>query len=1085
MFTTYSASAGSGKTTHLVADFIALCFKHDSRNLSQARPDTGTFRRILAITFTNNAAAEMKERIIQTLDEFAFTPFDGMKSRSQAIYQMVVDKLFQSDREDADSIAAFMRRESLELLRNILYDYARFSLSTIDSFFQRVIRSAALSLNLNLNYSVQIDLNEFFIQAIDQLLNELTAGGELSKKLVFMLNNSMEDSGNLKVDKELRQVLDILYANAEKNYDYLQIMQTFAPEEYRKTISKWRNIRKETPDKLRNAIKDIAAEGQRHIDNLQGLNFQKPTLGNWFKKVMEDPIANFEPDIEVFVNEKTGSYFKKMTLTGDEQARADAEMPGIIDCFNQIRDIQKQYRTEYLDACLLLKNADKLLLLFDLKQKMDEIKEQRNIFILSESNTFIYDHIKGKDTPELFDRIPYTHYFIDEFQDTSDLQWKDLKPLIANKALSSNGQVTLFGDVKQAIYRFRNGEADLFYNLIDYTRLKSDPDLAAVSPESYENESLDYNFRSSAPVIRFNNTFFERYSQDLGLSHFYSDVEQKIMKERPGLVEVFVAGVENPDEKKKKTDQETKTHYSPTQRTCQRQDKNVEAFCKDTDGLATEDIEVLRAVADALSRGYDFGDIAILYAGNDKNTRMANLLMELGYPVVTEKSLVLSASPAVNLIIQVLRWLTQPDDRVAQTTILHHVAKQKNKETDLNQALLNLPDLQFQKLMKDIQGEEMPPEWKSEPLFPLVKKIIHFFDLDASQDPFIVDFENVVLQYIQDRNGEPSQFLAWWQMLTDTNMMFSLTLPTDVNAIKISTIHKSKGLEYPVVILPYRSTTKRAHSTWIITPDQHVAYIPLTQKDCIGSSFEALYEDEVQRMELDTLNLLYVAHTRAGDMLYVVTENTKIGYGHILYDLILKNERETTPSDPLHFTCDPEDSRIHYAGQPDWRKKSSTESPKAPITPPIKTSPFSIGAISNLINTDTQNSQQLTGTAVHDFLAHIEQFPQSMEEVEPLITHMEEAQQQRLREVFQKILENEELRPCFAPGVQALNETTIVDCEGVEHRPDRVVILPDKVMVIDYKTGKRHDSYQEQVDEYCNLLREMGYRNVTGRILYI
>ncbi|MBO4503737.1 MAG: UvrD-helicase domain-containing protein [Bacteroidales bacterium] len=1083
MFTTYSASAGSGKTTHLVADYIALCFKHDSRDLSQAHPDTGTFRRILAITFTNNAAAEMKERIVQTLEEIAFTPFDKMKSRSQAIYKMVVDKLFKPGRGTAADISAFMQRESLELLRSIIYDYARFSLSTIDSFFQRVIRSAALSLNLNLNYSVQIDLNEFFIQAIDQLLTELTAGSELSKKLVFMLNNSMEDSGNLKVDKELRQVLDILYANAEKNYDYLQIMQTFAPEEYRKTILTWRNARKEIPDKLRNAIRDIAAEGQRHIDNLQGLNFQKPTLGNWFKKVMEDPIANFETDIEVFVNEKTGSYFKKMTLTGDEQARVDAEMPGIIDCFNQIRDIQKKYRTEYLDACLLLKNADKMLLLFDLKQKMDAIKEQRNIFILSESNTFIYDHIKGKDTPELFDRIPYTHYFIDEFQDTSDLQWKDLKPLIVNKALATNGQVTLFGDVKQAIYRFRNGEADLFYNLIDYGRLKNDPDLAVVSSDNYENECLDYNFRSSTPVIRFNNTFFEQYSRILELSHFYSDVEQKIHKERPGLVEVFMAGDDSPAEKKESSKE--KATYVPTQRTCQHQDMHVEAFCKGTSGLTTEDIEVLRAVADALSRGYDYGDIAILYAGNDKNTRMANLLMNLGYPVVTEKSLVLSASPAVNLIIQVLRCLIQPNDRVAQTTILHHVARQNNKETDLNQALLNFSDLQFQKLMKEIHGKEMPLDWKSEPLFPLVKKIIHFFDLDATQDPFIVDFENIVLNYIQDRNGEPAQFLSWWQMLLDTDKMFSLTLPTDINAIKVSTIHKSKGLEYPVVILPYKSTTKRAHSIWTITSDHHVAYIPMTKKDCIGSSFEALYEEEMRHLELDTLNLLYVAHTRAGDMLYVITENTASGYGHILHDLILRNERETTPSDPLHFTCDPQDSHVHYTGQPDWRKKRASEKLGTPVTPPIKTSPFSIGAISKFIDTDAQSKQQLAGTAIHDFLAHLEQFPQNMEDVEPLITHLEETQQQRLREAFQKILENEELRPCFAPGVQALNETTIVDCEGVEHRPDRVVMLPDRVVVIDYKTGKQHDSYQQQVDQYCNLLRGMGYQNVTGRILYI
>lgn len=1076
MFTTYSASAGSGKTTHLVADYISLCFAFDSRDVSQARSDTGLFRKILAITFTNNAAAEMKERIVQTLHEFAFKPADGLSPRAKAIYRMVVDQLFSSKKASQEEIDAFMRRESLELLRSILYDYARFSLSTIDSFFQRVIRSAALSLNLNLNYSVQIELNEFFVQAIDQLLNELSAGTELSHKLLFLLENSMEDSGNLNVDRELRQVLNILYDNIDKNYDYLQRLRTVAPAQFRETISSWRIRRKELPDVIRAAVKDVAAEGQAHIDNL-GFSFNSTTLNKWFEKVMEDPIKYYKTDFEEFINEKTGTYFRK-ELTADKQMRADAELPAIIDCFNRVRDIQTPLRREYLDIGLVLVNAFKLSLLFDLQEKMKEIKTRRNIMILSESNMFIYEHIKGKDMPEIFDRIPFGHFFIDEFQDTSDLQWRDLKPLIVNKALATSGHVTLFGDVKQAIYRFRNGDVELFYNLIDYNRLKKDRDLAAVGPDGYENRRLEYNFRSTAPVIRFNNAFFGQYSRVLGLEDYYSDVEQLIMKPKPGLVEIYLAdGGETGEEL-----------TADTPRAGQHRDEQIETYISaHLQDLKPEDREVLRAVGDALARGYDYGDIAILYSGNDKCTRIANLLLDMGFPVVTERSLVLSASSSVNLIIQTIKYLLQPNDLVAQTTILHALAKVKGNAEVLPQKLLSLSSSNFHDLMQELYGLDIPCHWISQPLFVLVKNIIRFYQLDQTGDPFIVDFENIVLDYLKNRNGEPAQFLQWWQMLLETDQMFSLTLPSDLNAIKVSTIHKSKGLEYPVVIFPYAKGSNRLHPTWTITPDQQVAYIPL-KKECIDSSFEDLYHAEVRNSRLDELNLLYVAHTRAGDMLYVITaaQGSEEGYGDAMLSLIRQKEAgaEAGDADELRFTQDETYPMLYYAGDMQWRKQQTDKPVVVPIVPEIRTSSFTMHSVANIISVEEEDERAM-GNFIHDFLSVQERFPQSMEEVETLVATVDESHRPRLREALRNILGNEELHPCFAPGVKALNETTILDADGTEHRPDRVVFLPDRVVVIDYKTGQEHEAYEQQIETYCGLLRGMGYGNVTGRILYV
>lgn len=1074
MFTTYSASAGSGKTTHLVADYISLCFKNDSRHIDSVvesgQHSSNTFQKILAITFTNNAAAEMKKRIVETLNEFAFKPKNELKGSFAAIYGIVVNNLFPKTLPDEPLLESFMRNESLELLRSILYDYARFTLTTIDSFFQRVIRSAALYLNLNLNYSVQVDLNEFYVQAIDQLLNELSVGSKLATRLIFMLNNSMEDTGGLNVDRELKSVLEILYSDAEKNYAYLEKLKTLDTEEFKKIIVQWRQNISQIPDKLRSEIEPIARIGESHLQRLNGLSFQKPTLGKWFTKVLEDPIGNYVADIDSFRREDDGSFFRKKTLAPDEQLLADEVMPEVIQCFNQIRDIQTPLRIKYLDSIIQKKNADKLLLLFDLQEKMKSIQEQNNFFILSETNTLIYNTIKDNDIPELFDQIKFSNFFIDEFQDTSKMQWDDLKPLLANSALAQGGQVTLFGDVKQAIYRFRNGDSDLFYNLIDYERFIQRGDFSNVDEKGYCKKILKENFRSTQSVVAFNNEFFKSYSETLQQMEYYHDVEQNIHSKEPGFVQVFVQ-----QDKKEKTLLREGLQRHP----------DLESYIDEDEEIKVEDAEVLRAVRDALDRNYKLGDIAILYSGNGKCTRMADILMKCGYKVVTEKSLVLNASPAVNLIIYTMKYLLHPNDLVAQTTIVYYLSKLHGQQAEIGKKLLTLAHSDFEMFVQEFAAEDNPfsiKEWLSQPLFLLVKKIIHFYRLEESQDPFIVDFENIVLDYLQNRNGELASFLLWWQQLLDTDSMFTLTLPADMDAIKLCTIHKSKGLEYPVVILPFSSTSNRVKPIWTDLVDEHVAYVNLDAKNCVGSSFEEIYQKELKNRETDMLNLLYVAHTRASEVLYVITSKAKseTSYGNCLHNFV------SNTHDSISFIKDEKDDRVFYAGNRQWTNPAKPKTVLPSVEPPITTSSFNMLKITDLIDTqESVNEQALLGTFVHDFLAQQLDFPQNEEEVDALLNKVEVEKRGRLREAFHHILNDADLKPYFAPGIKTLNEITILDTDGNTYRPDRIVFADDKVMVIDYKTGQPYPKYQEQIDRYCTLLRQMGYANVDGRLLYV
>lgn len=1101
MFTTYSASAGSGKTTHLVADYIALCLDNDSkyvdRVLKTKQVQSNVFHGILAITFTNNAAAEMKERIVKMLHTFAFESYDDFDGRAKAIYGMVVEQLFGQHPElPEDKIAAFIKLESLELLRSIIYDYARFTLTTIDSFFQRVIRSSALMLNLNLNYSVQIDLNEFYVQAIDQLINDLYGDKELMDRLMNMLKNAMEDSGKVNIDAELKDALKILYGDAEKNFDYLQDLQARSSSELKAEISQWRLSLDREKNALAKALQiplqqivacldeagDGAAANPRKL--IEKLSKSPEDFLKDYKKLNESATANSMLE---------GECFKKafVSKNGDEAQRLGDAIKGQ---FGKVYDIIVEHRKNYLDSKLFYSNADKLLLFSDLQERMERIKLQSNFFILSEANTLIYKNIKDQDIPVIFDPIKFKNFFIDEFQDTSQMQWRDLKPLLENNALSDDGQVTLFGDVKQAIYRFRNGDVNLFYNLIDYERMRLNgaTHLPALSSDTYENIHLQSNYRSSQSVVKFNNAFFRYYSDKLNLSDFYEDVEQEVKSGDEGLVQVYF---------KNTSSEKTLKRNFPNKRF------DVEEFIENTDSISIEDAEVLRAVVDAQARGYAQGDIAILFSGNDKVRNTANLLMSRGYDVITEQSLSMDASPNINLILSTMRYLLYPKDMVAQASVLFYLSKNKEDQVEQNIQTLFLSLKKSDDFLERVAalngGKTIPVEkWLTQPLYVLLTHIIGFYSLNETNDPFVVDFNNLILKYLQSHNGELSEFLNWWNLQRENDNVESLTLPSGVDAIQISTIHKSKGLEYPVVILPTSKASQKLSPVWSKTDEGSVVYLNLSKKSCLGSSYEDLLEEEVKNKTIDRVNLLYVAHTRAKDMLYVIANCKKeteddgaelsadsqrdrnLDYGEALMNYV---QNSSASSEQWKFEPDENDECVFYAGDRNWKKPSKeTSKKKDAFKPEMTLSDFlveDVAALCEQLNPESES--QMIGNYVHDYLAKQIHFPQNMEEVEICIAPEENDMKERLRQAFEKILGNEKLKPYFASDVKVLNEITILDTDGREHRPDRVVFLNDEVVVLDYKTGQAHDSYQKQIDEYCNLLTQMGYEHVRGELIYV
>ncbi|MBO4655540.1 MAG: UvrD-helicase domain-containing protein [Bacteroidales bacterium] len=1038
MFKVYKASAGSGKTTSLVAEYLSLCLLEPKK-----------FRHVLAVTFTNNATAEMKERIVKTLKVFAFCPASEWKGSEAAIYHLITrDARFKTLGE------LDFRDRALTLLKEILYDYPDFTISTIDSFFQRIIRSFAFDLGINMNYSVEIDLSDCYNQTVDMLLNKLSKNDEdLSKRVMFLVDKQMNEKGRWQLEGELKKSLAFIYnERAFEPAKALEKMQGHADGQ-----------REGGPNELKEAVQEVFRQVAIQRNVLQQLINQ---LFDIFSRLADAPSA--------YVGGSTGIYkWVQLTLPenplappGKSAAKAleaesvlkkpsEAEkqlQPAIVELVQNIVNQQNKTR----DWELISKHAASLLLLFDLKAIMDDIKLRDNLFFLNETNGRIFDEIRNIDTPYIYEKIgnKYSYFFIDEFQDTSKLQWEDFKPLIQNAISGINqfgepGKTILFGDVKQSIYRFRNGDSTLLNGLSTLNGVNQDLGGTLLTSEDFELTLLDTNHRSSKAVVEFNNRFFKylidnNFRDNQRLVDYYADVEQRQSREKEGFVYVRF----------------------------QTEDDGEDYLLKET----------LKAIKDALSRGYAYQDIAVLSKANRTCSEIARYLAENQIPVISSDSLLLSASPEVLLLVNTLRYLLSPDDKLLQLSVAEYFFKDNMAEA----VDLISQDQGFRRLMSGLE-ERVDAQKLSDtgrllsfPVFTIVKELLLAYRLDTA-DAYVIAFVDAIYDNFNAQFSDLAQCLDWWE---EKGRKMSLTSSKETNAVTVTSIHKSKGLQYPVVVYPMKSY-RQGNGMERIWCQNRLDDCPLpyyimdtSQSALSGSSFASLAEEERTMTDIDNVNVLYVAHTRAADALYIITGNPESGRGN--YAKFLKA-----------FVCsmqdEPEDLKTEYLfGDALCRKTVQTKSDEFQYAlTQLYASDFTLRSEQLLALPERTYKQEL-GVFIHDFLSKLENFPQTEEELIQVLENVDDMSDRKLlRSVLRKIMEDESLRPYFAPGVTVLNETSILCPDGQLRRPDRIVFLDDEVMVIDYKTGKENEAYQRQLDEYCALLRQMGYEKVKNMILYL
>lgn len=1036
MFKIYKASAGSGKTTHLVAEYLSICFSH-----------TEKYKNILAVTFTNNATAEMKERIISTLSQFAFMADpDSFHPSEKAIFRMISENM----KLDAEEAHSFIRSRSLKLLREILYHYDHFSISTIDSFFQRLLRSFALDLDLNLHFQLEINLEEFFTQTIDLLLNKISKKEKqqemsLSEQVLQLVDKNLSETGKNNIERELWRMLYYMYD--EEAFFPLEQIEKLDINEIKEYCRELVASRK----KLKKSIIDLAREGQSLVLST-GLEEDKFYFGKngpcrWFSKVMQNP--DHLPSCYMEKAIERGCFTKEPHLIGEEVHSRWVEI------YRKIIALHPEYKAKFV----LSQNLDSFVLLFDLKKIMNEIKQHDNLFYLSETNAKIYNSIRHEEAPYLYEKLGnrYSYFLIDEFQDTSNMQWQNLLPLVKNAISGANhfgelGRTVLFGDVKQAIYRFRNGDASLLNRLSTFESYRKEMGYTITDPENYILQPLQVNYRSATPIIEFNNRFF-RFLTTIPdkdgsplfkqASDYYKDVEQKApdFSEKEGFVSICF-----------KTDEE-------------------EDYMEK---------EIINALQDALSRNFNYRDIAILTKDKKSGSRYGKILSSHRIPVISSESLLLESSEKIRLLIASLKFLINENDEIAKLVLLHHL--DHRDESVFSESVRQVKEnSDFRKIL---QSFGIFPERKhllSLPFYTLIQELIANYGFRET-DPFIVSFLDEITRYSSAKNAGVSDFLNWWESHKEK---LSVSSSKEMNAVTITTIHKAKGLQYPVVILPLNqysaSFTKKIFWHHDNNQESGIPYFPITISTGLKETpFEDMYEQESALSKIDNLNTLYVAHTRPCSGFYIITGKKDRGNYSRFLD---------------QFICDQPGSFVSSEAKPNqfWygNKNYRHENPMQPENNSCRISQIhtsSFNPLSDdllLLPPRHLTMEQKEGLEIHEFLSSMAYFPVNGEEMEKCLVSFSEDKKGFARSVITRIMEDPFLRPYFSPGATVLNETVIIDSDGKSYRPDRISRLEDKILIIDYKTGRPSPEDEKQLENYVALVKEMGYENVNGKLLYL
>ncbi len=1016
-FKIYNASAGSGKTYTLTREYLKIA-------LSSPK----SFKKILAITFTNKAVNEMKNRILDNLFDFSRTT-DIKKATPLFLDVMGELKLSQET----------LQNRSRLTLKDILHNYAFFDVSTIDKFTHRLIRTFARDLKLPQNFEVVLDNDIVLSEAVDRLIAKAGNEKELTQVLIEFALEKIDDNKSWDIAFDLNKVGILLFN--ETHAHYIKNLENRTLDDFtalKKHIrSEIKSLEKKALSLAYDALEIINASG------LEAHDFPRETLPNHFKKISTSEFNLYK----LYNNKLEDSLLEGKILKSGIELPSLEFATDLLTVYLGIKEIL--YHRAFLRN--VYANIVPLTLLNAIHREVKNLQTERDQLSISEFNSIISKEIKNQPAPFIYERLgeKYRHYFIDEFQDTSEMQWNNLTPLIDNALASESGSLFLVGDAKQAIYRWRGGKAEQFLNLMNLT-----VNPFVVSPTL---ETLPKNYRSFEEIVKFNNSFFKSTSPFLNNKMynilFEKGNEQEFNSQNEGLVKITF--LENG------VDQSLD-----------------ELYCH----------KVFEHIGELLEKEYRFEDICILTRKRKHGILLSDFLMRQNIPIVSSETLLLKKSPKVDFLINLLTYANQPGDLETSYQILNFLAGDiPGKHSFIVTHLENPTSLLQEKY--DFNLEEL----NRLSVYDSLEYAIRQFRLAEKPDAYLVNLLDFALETEHKEEGSISAFLSHWEKKKEK---LSITAPTAYNAVQIMTIHKAKGLEFPIVIFPYANSyiyEEIDPKLWLsVKKDRHSGFseVLISKKKEMGgySKMAAeLFNEEQYKLELDAFNILYVALTRAIKGLYIISEK----------DFTSKGDYKTDRYSGLfiHFLREKgiwqeKKSQYLFGTLPPPSPKSSSQhlEENIPYTYSHKDrTGFQILSKSGMLWDTEREAAILRGNLIHYILGKIE----TPEDLEVTLNHLiqngdiEENKTNLLKTIIHKIIYHPKLRDYYSKGNIVKNEKDIISKDGTILRPDRVVLKGNKATIIDYKTGKKNPKHPKQLYMYADTLELMGYDIENKIIVYI
>ncbi len=1037
-FTLYDASAGSGKTFTLVKEYLKILL---------TSPKNDAYRNILAITFTNKAVGEMKSRIVSSLSEFAKDD-PGPKAI----------ELMEAIQQETTLNAIDIKIKARQIIKNIIHNYASFDISTIDKFTHKVIRAFAHDLGLPITFDVSLETDNLLTEAVDAIIAQAGEDDTLTKLLVDFTMEKTDDDKSWDVTREILDTGKLLLN--ENNRNEIVHFQD-------KSISEFVEIKK----KIQNVVNDleadcvVLAEEAISVITAAGID-EKSFSGGYFPKHLQSiKEGKFNP--------KNKTYHEaediKINKTAKDKDVIDGVIPELLSLLKRI--YANQEKIAFYGA--FLKNITPLSLLNTVSQELSKIQKEQNILSISEFNAIIYKEIQNQPAPFIYERLgeKYKHFFIDEFQDTSEMQWQNLIPLIDN-ALSSEdlqgerGSLMIVGDPKQSIYRWRGGKAEQFIELSKDHNPFNNPDKKI--------EHLDRNFRSYSEIIKFNNDFFKMLSEQFTNPDYKNLYENHSHQEHNskmgGYINIsFLPKIEKIEGDDEETPDKTRQYVQAT----------------------------LVAIKKSLSQGFDYKDIAILTRRRDQGIAMAGYLTEQGLPILSSETLMIENATEVIFILNVLRYLNNSSNLEAKAYLLQYIGEYVQQQLATHdfifQGMENKNEKEFENWLMAFDISLSFQDLRRKSLYEAVESIVSKFINLKQNNAYIQYFLDLVLERDIKNQAGITDFLSYWDK---NGHKFSIPSPEGKNAVRILTIHKSKGLEFPVVIFPFAEEdySRRPKDKLWLDSEENISELPRVLIDNssavegFGEGASLVYQQKKQEDLLDNVNVLYVALTRAEEQLYIISSMNLSAKGELP-----KNNMALFFINYLENFSDFDIQKHEYEiGSPTRISQESSfieETRKIPFVKEVlDPKNIKIAQRESLMWGTHQQKAIEYGNIVHEILSYVRTASDVGLALAKAIENglIVESQQEEVSKTLLLILNHPELVDYFAEGNNVMNEQTIIRKEGTPVKPDRMVMAKDnKVYLLDYKTGSHNQKYQQQLESYEQAIEKMGFQVAKKALVYI